>query len=127
MSIGILSDVWAVDGTPIYEPTMNLPMLHTSISSDDSGRTEDGVMHNTWVRPDMIKASMVWQYLTGQEVELLVSLMQGKEFTLRYKEFGKVKSAYVYVAEINYTMMVDAGYADEGGVCTGISANAVQI
>ena len=106
---------------------MNLPVLHTSISSDDSGRTEDGVMHNTWVRPNMIKVSMNWSYLTGEEVEFLIDLMQGKEFTLRYKEFGRVKSAYVYVAEVNYTQVADAGYEAEGGLCQGISANAIQI
>ena len=84
MGIGRLSSKWKVGNTAIYEPSPSTSVLHTSISSADSGRTEDGYMHNTWVRTDIVKVNMVWKYLTGKEVEVLIGLMQGKEFTLTY-------------------------------------------
>lgn len=127
MSIGVLSSRWAVDGTPIYEPSPGTHVLHTSISSADSGRTEDGYMHNTWVRTNMIKVNMLWNYLTGNEVALLVSLMQGKEFTLTYYENGTTNEADVYVAEVNYDMQADGAYYNEGGLCSNVTIHAIEL
>ena len=127
MSIGVLSDRWAVNGTPIYEPSPGTHILHTSISSADSGRTENGRMHNTWVIQNLVKVNMVWSCLTGNEVAYLVNLMQGQEFTLTYYEYGATHTAYVYVAEINYDMDADGHFANEGGLCTNIAINAIEM
>ena len=127
MSIGKLSSHWKVNGTAIYEPAPDTHILHTSISSAASGRTEDGYMHNTWVRTDMVKVNMVWKALTGLEVQNLVTLMQGKEFTLTFYEFGTERTAEVYVAEVNYDKHTDALYTEEGGICINVSANAVEL
>jgi len=126
MGIGRLSNHWKVNSTPFYEPSPKTTVLHTSISSADSGRTEDGYMHNTWVRQDIVKVNLQWTYLTGNEVANLISLMQGKEFTLTYREFGTDKTAEVYVAEVNYTKEYDGLYDSEGGLCTNITAAAVE-
>ena len=83
-------------------------------------------MHNTWVRQDIVKVNLQWTALTGSEVENLISLMQGKEFTLTYREFGMDKTAEVYVAEVNYTKEYDGLYDSEGGLCTNITAAAVE-
>ena len=127
MGIGKLSSRWKVNGTPIYEPSSGLQILHTSISSADSGRTEDGYMHNTWVRRDMVKINFVWRALTGNEVQNLINLMQGKNFTLTYYEFGQTHTAEVYVAEVNYKKQYAAGFASQGGLCTDITASAVEM
>lgn len=126
MGIGRLSTHWKVNATPIYEPSPKTTVLHTSISSADSGRTEDGVMHNTWVRTDIVKVNLQWAALTGNELSTLIGLIQGKEFTLTYREFGTDKTADVYVAEVNYTKESDGLYASEGGLCTNITAAAVE-
>ena len=127
MGIGKLSSRWKVNGTPIYEPSSGLQILHTSISSADSGRTEDGYMHNTWVRRDMVKISLSWRALTGNEVRNLINLMQGKNFTLTYYELGQTHTAQVYVAEVNYKDQGSTVFASQGGLCTDISANAVEM
>jgi hypothetical protein len=127
MGIGRLSDNWKVGNTKIYEPSPSTSVLHTSISSADSGRTEDGYMHNTWVRTDIIKVNMVWKYLTGKEVEVLIGLMQGKEFTLTYEEYGTTHTADVYVAEVTYSRLYDAGYDGEGGIYENVTASAVEM
>lgn len=126
MGIGKLSNSWKVNGTPIYAPATPCQVLHSSISSADSGRTEDGVMHNSWVRSDVVKVFMKWAALTGNEVKTLITLMQGKDFTLTYEEFGETHVADVYVAEVNYSIKSSALFASEGGLCVDISANAVE-
>ena len=125
MGIGKLSSRWKVNGTPIYEPSSGIQILHTSISSADSGRTEDGYMHIEWVRRDIVKINFVWRALTGNEVRNLISLMQGKIFTLTYYELGQTHTARVYVAEINYKDQGSTVFASQGGLCTDITANAV--
>ena len=126
MGIGRLSNSWKVNGTPIYVPVTPCQVLHSSISSADSGRTEDGVMHNSWVRSDVVKVFMKWAALTGNEVKTLITLMQGKDFTLTYEEFGETHVADVYVAEVNYSIKSSVLFASEGGLCVDISANAVE-
>lgn len=126
MGIGRTHEHWKVGSTPIYVPSADTQILHSSISSADTGRTEDGVMHNVWVRSDVIKISMKWKALTGNEVKTLINLMQGKEFVLTFEEFGTAYTANVYVAEVNYTKKSDRLFASEGGLCVDISANAVE-
>lgn len=129
MSIGVLAQNggWAVDGTAIYVPAPNTQVSHESIQSADTGRTEDGVMHIDWVRTNMVKVSMVWKYLTGNEVATLESLMQGKEFTLSYLDKGSVHTASVYVSTLSYKKVTDALYTSEGGLYQDITANAIEI
>lgn len=126
MGIGRTSNHWKVNGTSIYEPGYGTKVLHTSISSADTGRTEDGHMHNTWVIPDLIKISFMWKALTGNEVKTLIQLVQGKDFTLTYREFGTDHTAQVYVSEVNYTPVSSALFASDGGLCADISFNAIE-
>lgn len=126
MGIARLSNHWKVNGTPIYEPSAGIKILHTSISSADSGRTEDGYMHNTWVRQNIVKVDLAWKAMTGNELQTLINLVQGKEFTLTYYEFNTEYTADVYVAEVNYTMQYEGQFASEGGLCTDISFSAVE-
>lgn len=127
MGIGILDDRWAVNGTPIYTPSPSTQISHESIQSSDTGRTEDGVMHIDWVRTNMVKVNMQWNYLTGKEVERLENLMQGKEFALTYFDKGSTHTANVYVSNINYVKKSDALYTSEGGLYSNITANAIEI
>lgn len=129
MGIGIMDTQgrWAVNGTPFYIPAPGTQVAHESIQSADTGRTEDGVMHIDWVRTNMVKVSMQWTHLTGKEVALLESLMQGKEFTLTYFDKGSAQTANVYVSTVNYKKESDMLYADEGGLYSSIAINAIEI
>ena len=126
MGIGRLSNHWKVNGAKMYEPGFGTKVLHSSVSSADTGRTEDGHMHNTWVIPDLIKVSFLWKALTGSEVQTLIRQVQGRDFTLTYWEFGAEHTAEVYVSEVNYTPASSSLFASEGGLCTDISFNAIE-
>lgn len=129
MGIGIMDTAghWKVNNTPFYIPGRNMKIDHESIQASDSGRTEDGYMHIDWVRTNLIKTFLKWSYLTGNEVEYLENLMQGKEFTLTYYDKGKVHTADVYVSKLTYTKYSDALYANEGGLYTDIAADAIEL
>lgn len=128
MNIGILSDgSWAVDGTPIYVPSPGTKIDHESIQSADTGRTEDGYMHIDWIRRDMVKVSMNWKYLTGNELSDLVSLMQGKEFTLTYFDMGHKHTAKVYCSKVSATKEADELYVPDGGLYSSVSANCIEL
>lgn len=127
MAIGKTSKHWAVNGSAIPEPSPGTNISHESIQSADTGRTEDGKMHIDWVRRNMVKVSMKWNYLSGNEVSRLESLMQGKEFTLSYFDKGSTQTALVYVSTLSYEKSSDAIYKDEGGLYSNISANAIEI
>ena len=127
MAIGTLSNNWKVNGTAIYEPSYKTKIDHESIMSEDSGRTEDGHNHIDWVLTDLVKVYLKWSVLTGNEVSTLISLMQGKEFTLTYFDRGSTRTADVYCSKVSYEQYSSYLNASEGGLYTDISANCIEV
>lgn len=123
----VLDDKWRVNGTPIYRPAMNgVNIAHDNIAASDSGRDESGYMHIRWVRTDVVKVSLTYPKLTGNQVTYLVDLMQGKEFTFTYEDNGS-KSIYGYTGKITYDQQLLNHHADEGGTYTNVQVNVVEI
>lgn len=127
MGIGVVDNRWKVGNTAIFRPSNKMQIEHTSLKSADSDKTEDGVQHNTWIRRDIVTIQFVWDALTGQEVKTLINLMQGKEFTLTYPEFGETHTANVEVGQIHYTTITNELFSDEGGLCKGITTTATEL
>lgn len=127
MGIGRLTDKYTVNGSQLYAPTHDgVNVGHDNIVSSDSGRTEAGIMHIRWVRPDVRKVSLSWDRLTGNEVARIVSLMQGKEFTFGYYDNG-MQSMHGYCGKVEYDVVSLARHASEGGLYKNIKANVVEI
>ena len=87
---------WMVDSSHLYIPSAGIKVEHSNLAGASSGRTEDGVMHIDWVRRDLRKVYLQWKVLTGSEMDYIMSLMQGKEFTLTFKDRGKVQKMSAY-------------------------------
>lgn len=118
---------WAINNTGIYYPEGSLHIDNESIQSDDTGRTEDGTMHITWVA-GKVKVFLKWKYLTGNEVKHLKNLMYMKEYTLHFVDLGEQLTAECYTTKFSYTKVSeDDGYADVGGLYTEITADAIEI
>lgn len=117
---------WAVNGTPIYVPS-EVTVTHTNVVSKDSGRTEDGINHITWIRRDVRKVALKYNALTGEEVEFMRNLMQGKEYTFHYYDAGK-QSFSAYSGDCTYTEYSyhPSIYGDEGGLYTDFQIDAVE-
>jgi len=126
MAIGKMSDgSWAVNGTPIYEPSQ-VDFDHDNMVSSDSGRVETGEMHITWVRGDIRKVNLTYKVLTGAEVAYMVDLMQGKDFTFTYKDNG-LKTIHAYTGKCTYSSHTLSRYADEGGIYTDFKINVIEM
>lgn len=98
---------WKVDGTPIYVPDIDTDVLHSSLASESSGRTEDGVMHIEWLRTNIFKKGLKYSLMTGAELEYMVNLMQGKVFTFTCPHGTGTKTIQGYTSEINATLYTE--------------------
>ena len=115
---------WMVNNNHLYIPSAGIKVEHTNLAGSSSGRTEDGVMHIDWVRRDIRKVFLQWKVLTGTELDYILGLMQGKEFTLTFKDRGRVQTMNAYSSESSYTYYSAALGED---IYTAISINAIEL
>ena len=115
---------WKVNDKHLYIPSAGIRVEHSNLAGSSSGRTEDGVMHIDWVRRDIRKVNLQWKVLTGTELNYILGLMQGKEFTLTFKDRGKVQTMSAYSSESSYTYYSAALGED---IYTDVSINAIEM
>ena len=115
---------WMVNNSHLYIPSAGIRVDHSNLAGSSSGRTEDGVMHIDWVRRDIRKVNLQWKVLTGRELSYVLDLMQGKEFTLTFKDQGRVQTMYAYSSESSYTYYSAALGED---IYTDVSINAIEM
>jgi hypothetical protein len=115
---------WKVNDKPLYVPSAGIQVSHTNLAGSSSGRTEDGIMHIDWIRRDIRKVHLQWKVLTGSELEYVMGLMQGKEFTLTFKDRGRVQTMNAYSSESSYTYYSAALGED---IYTDVSINAIEM
>ena len=115
---------WMVNSNHLYIPSAGIRVEHTNLAGSSSGRTEDGVMHIDWVRRDIRKVNLQWKVLTGTELNYILGLMQGKEFTLTFKDRGRVQTMSAYSSESSYTYYSAALGED---IYTDVSINAIEM
>ena len=115
---------WMVNDSHLYIPSAGIRVDHSNLAGSSSGRTEDGVMHIDWIRRDIRKVNLQWKVLTGRELNYVLGLMQGKEFTLTFKDQGRVQTMYAYSSESSYTYYSAALGED---IYTDVSINAIEM
>ena len=115
---------WMVNSSHLYIPSAGIKVEHTNLAGSSSGRTEDGVMHIDWIRRDIRKVNLLWKVLTASELDYILGLMQGKEFTLTFKDRGKVQTMSAYSSESSYTYYSAALGED---IYTDVSINAIEM
>lgn len=115
---------WKVNDSPLYVPSAGIQVSHTNLAGSSSGRTEDGKMHIDWIRRDIRKVHLQWKVLTGSEMDYVMGLMQGKEFTLTFRDRGKVQTMKAYSSESSYNYYSAALGED---IYTDVSINAIEM
>lgn len=115
---------WMVNNNHLYIPSAGIKVEHSNLAGSSSGRTEDGVMHIDWVRRDIRKVNLRWSVLTASELDYVLGLMQGKEFTLTFKDRGRVQTMSAYSSESSYTYYSAALGED---IYTDVSINAIEM
>lgn len=116
---------WAVNGTPIFTPS-EVEIDHDNMVSSDSGRVESGEMYITWIRGDIRKVNMTFKYLTGDEVNYMLNMMQGKEFNFTYYDNGMVTIS-AYVGKCSYKQHNLTLHPDEGGLYADFKINVIEM
>lgn len=71
-------------GVDHYFEAKNINVTYESLASEDSGRTDDGVMHIEWVRSKMTKVEVTMPPIPSSVVSELIGLVQGREYTIGY-------------------------------------------
>lgn len=115
---------WKIGDKPLYVPSAGIQVEHTNLAGSSSGRTEDGVMHIDWIRRDIRKIHLRWSVLKSSELDYVLGLMQGKEFTITFKDRGKVQTMKAYSSESSYTYYSAALGED---LYTDVSINAIEM
>jgi hypothetical protein len=115
---------WMVGSSHLYIPSAGIQVEHSNLAGSSSGRTEDGVMHIDWIRRDIRKVHLRWSVLTASELDYVLGLMQGKEFTLTFKDRGRVQTMKAYSSESSYTYYSAALGED---IYTDVSINAIEM
>ena len=81
-------------------------------------------MHIDWIRRDIRKVHLRWAVLTSSELDYVMGLMQGKEFTITFKDRGKVQTMRAYSSESSYNYYSAALGED---LYTDVSINAIEM
>ncbi|NYB73391.1 hypothetical protein HZF24_04475 [Sedimentibacter hydroxybenzoicus DSM 7310] len=79
-----LSSIWEINGQPIYDPDSG---THVEIGSiKNEFRTDDGITHIQWIRKEIRTVNIRYDMMTQEEISFMLSLVQGKEYTLTYED-----------------------------------------
>lgn len=117
---------WMVNNSHIYIPSTPCKVEHSNIVGSNSGRDETGYMHIDWVRRDVRKVFLHYNAITETELAYLMGLMQGEEFTFKFKDQGSVQTINAYVGESNYQFYSYSAAYNEG-VYIDFSINVIEL
>lgn len=125
--MGILKTTgnFAVNGVAICDPSSAV-IENDNITSSDTGRTESGYMYIAWIRPTVRKIKLTYDFITGEEVENLHNLMQGKEFLFTYYDNG-MKTMRAYAGKDSYSQTNLNLYKEYGGLYSEYSIDIIEM
>jgi hypothetical protein len=104
----------------------SLTVNYESLSSDNSGRTLDGVMHIYWVFNRIRKLEIEMAPTTADKIAQLFSRVQGKTYDIKYWDI-------LENAEKTITVYTSNSHADcysgrvRDGLYQGVKFNAIEI
>lgn len=104
-----------------------LEVNYESLVSDNSGRTDDGVMHIYWVKRRVRKVKIEMPPMKNStELAQLFALVQGREYTLTYWDplENSEKTINVYTSNSATDMYSGVLY---NGLWQGIKFNAIEL
>lgn len=115
---------WKVNNTPIYIPATPCKVEHSNITGSSTGRSEDGVMRIDWLRRDVRKVFLTYKAMTKSELNYMLNLMQGKEFSFTFRDQGITQTMQAYTGESSYQFY---SYALGEELYTDVSINAIEL
>lgn len=122
--MALKSKLYAINGKAIYSP-QTCTVTYESLADENSGRTDDGVMHINWIWRKIRKVTMTFPPLTAQEIAELVDLVQGQEYELTYPDMSDKKlTIRCYTSNSSADLKYGVLY---GGLWVGFSFSAIEL
>lgn len=114
-----------INGTHEFQ-AQKLDVDFESVAGEDSGRTDDGVMHIDWVLPRVRKIKITLRPGSSESMAQVLSLVQGREYDITYWDIidNAEKTIRVYTSNASSSMYNGFLYS---GVWQNVSFNAIQI
>ena len=103
-----------------------LDTQYESLAGEDSGRTDDGVMHINWVFRKIRKIEIEMPPMTANEVSALLRLVQGQEYELTYFDVLDNNERTIKVYTSNSKSDLYSGFV-LNGLYQGVSFNAIEL
>lgn len=97
-----------------------------SLASENSGRTDDGVMHITWVLRKVRKLEITMPPLTPLEASQLLSMVQGQEYSITYHDALSNADKTINVYTSNSAADCYSGII-KNGLYTNVAFNAIEL
>ena len=91
-----LTTDYTINGNSIYEPHLQIAETVESMLDENSGTTDDGVMHVRWTRTAVHKYSLQYNIMTAAEYDYMKNLLLGKTFVFKYPYCGEDKEINAY-------------------------------
>lgn len=108
-----------------YKPK-SIKLSFESLASEDSGRTEDGVMHISWIKQKLRKWEIEMPPCTSSQASSILSKVQGQTYYITIFDASTNSEVTVHV----YTS-TSSGECYSGvlmnGLYTGITFNAIEL
>lgn len=107
-------------------PAKSINVSYESIASEDSGRTDDGVMHINWVMRRVRKVSITLPPQDATGIALVLNAVQGKEYNLTYWDVlaNAEKTIHVYTSTSSASMYSGVLY---NGLWQDVTFNAIEV
>lgn len=103
----------------------SLKIQYDSISAANSGRTDDGVMHITWVKRAIPKLEINMPPMTPTQLSALLTLVQGRTYNMTYFDVKTNAEVTAQFYTSNSSADLYSGILNSSGLYIGVSFNAI--
>lgn len=113
-----------INGEPVSS-FQDYTVQFSSLADENSGRTEDGVMHINWIWRVIRKVNVKLPPMSQEEIGEIMKLVQGQEYDLTYLDPIKgVHTIHCYTSESSAGCESGVLY---GGLWIGAAFNAIEL
>lgn len=97
-----------------------------SLASENSGRTDDGIMHITWIKNNLRKWEIEMPPCTSSEASAILSLVQGQKYYIKIWDIKTNSEVTVHVYTSNSSAECYSGVV-MNGLYQGLSFSAIEL
>lgn len=94
----LLSNIWKIDGKPLYSPS-SWDLSITNLQASGERSTADGILHKETIRYGIVdNGSFSYDLMTNEQIRYTRNLVMPRKefFQLTYLDFGEIKTIECY-------------------------------